>query len=155
MSTTETKCYLCGVEQPFTNLHAVAGPVFGPVIDLSISADWFCAGCFQRYRDGGNLRRRVIDSQDRFCHQARELVRSLEAVNLEVMTGLPAGLRLEAGDRDRVEQIQEEIHDVRRMQDPETLRACFKLYRNHQRAPFFIGAELVDYEDLKGRFARL
>lgn len=143
-------------------MRVFGSPALGSVVDLALSVDWFCPQpCFEKARNTPRIRERIYAGHDRRERDNRANLQAAldetESHHLYLAT-LPDGLRTSESDIARVSALQGD-YTARTLQDPDTIRAAFRLLRNHKRLPYYHSAngkgELWDYDELHARLANL
>ena len=164
MPVSETiKCALCGKESPPSALAVMASPALGSQIDLALATcSWLCAdSCYSTARHSPIIRKRIYSLHDarEAGHQA-DLTTALQATKAEQVhhATLPEGLRVSEEDYARLHALDGD-YSATALADRDTLRAAFRLLRNHRRLPYFHRAgekaEVWDYSELTTRLRNL
>jgi len=108
--TNTVACMLCGREAPPLDMAPVGAQVLGHHLDFALAFKWFCPEpCFKTYKHSAHLRGRIRQFQDSAVEWARTCVANVSEEALREMEELPEGLRVDASEHQRVQELREHL----------------------------------------------
>jgi hypothetical protein len=150
-------CYLCGRENPPTEMSPMGSPALGHRVDFATSVAWLCPDtCFDEARRSPLISGRIYRAQAYQRKQNREHLADALKDTAQLAT-LPDGLRVTEEELDRLKSLPD-FHAAS-LQDDADLEAAFRVLRNHTRHAYYHSAdgraEIWDYAELHERLGNL